>query len=453
MPQLCLLRSSRRPTRPNSIHTTVVGLALLVAASACKRDQPASDEAVADSVGDAGGGGASKEAKDNNNVEYTKSSLDVLAPERLDELGLDAADGEKVILFAGDVMPWDDRGGQMRTFSEGSVEYPYRGTAPMVQKADFAVGDLESPIAVRRGKRKKFIRFPYKMPPVVLDGVRGAGFDLVSLANNHIADYGTGAMLETIEHLEASKTNYIGLGANRDAAERIHVAQIGDAKVAFIACVSPETYLSNLKVANEPGAFGKRLKRMQDHVEARDDRAGSVLASVETVVRLVKQANELADLVVVYPHWGIRYHHSPSERQVEIAHAAIDAGADLIVGHHIHTWQPIEVYGGAIIAYGLGNFAFDSGNKKAADSIVVRAVLNGKRFDRVEIHPLATNNRDDAVRYQPKFMTGKSAAKVLTDLANASRERQAELEIVGDKAIVRIPPDVADAAGGGASSP
>ncbi|TPV94318.1 MAG: CapA family protein [Myxococcales bacterium FL481] len=414
----------------------------------CRRDSGATQagsprEDASGGANDQRAGGAKKSRG------RKRAELELVKPEGVAALGGPLAADERVILFAGDIMPWNDRGGEMRTFSEADVHYPYRGTAPLVQQADYAVGDLEAPIAVNRGKRKKFIRFPYKMPPSVLAGVSQAGFDLVSLANNHVADYGTDAMLATIEHLTAAELPFIGLGADLASAERIHLADVGGHKVAFIACVSPETYLSNLKVASEPGAFPKRLKRMQDHVEARSDRPGSVLASVESVVRLVERANELADLVVVYPHWGIRYHRPPSSRQVAIAHAAIDAGADLIVGHHIHTWQPIETYGGAIIVYGLGNFAFDSRNSRAAESLVVRAIIARGRVDRVEIHPLATHNRHEAIRYQPKFLTGASARELLSELATASRSHDTQLEIVGNKAIARAPiaraPEIAPA--------
>ncbi len=364
------------------------------------------------------------------------SEIDVFSAAEADEIDVGVADGEKTVLFVGDVMTWGDP--MKRHIAGGDTDYPFAATAAVIRKADFAVGNLEGPVATRAALRTS-IRFPYKMEPVVLQGIQAAGFDLVSTANNHVYDCSEAGVLETLQYLEKANLPQIGTGENLDAALRPHVADIAGTKIAFLGYISPESWIPDGKEAKRKGAFEDRVGRMPKRMMARSDRAGTVVVDSNIISEAVRSADKLADLVVVYLHWGVRYEQSVFHFQSEIAHAAVDAGADLVVGHHVHTWQPIELYRDRIIVYGLGNFAFDSRNPRAAEGLVARAIVSGARFDRVEIHPLATRNVDEKIDFQSKFFKGDSATDLLERLAKMSEPLGARLEIEGERGIVRAP--------------
>ncbi len=153
---------------------------------------------------------------------------------------------------------------------------------------------------------------------------------------------------------------------------------------------------------------------------------------------MVTEARAVADFVVVSPHWGIRYHRPVFEDQQRLAHAAIDAGADLVVGHHVHIWQPTEVYKGVPIVYGLGNFAFGSRNSRAIGGLLVRAVLVDGKLRRLELYPTFTKTRNSQVSHQTKILKGASARRVLEDLAEWSAPRGAVVRIRDGVGVIEL---------------
>ncbi|MCB1155822.1 CapA family protein, partial [bacterium] len=166
-------------------------------------------------------------------------------------------------------------------------------------------------------------------------------------------------------------------------------------KYAFVASVSAETWITRMEqVEEEKGAVSKRRRWMRRRLQAKEDTPGSVVSSTKLVRRMVRRAKRMADVVVYFPHWGIRYHRPVFDEQIKMAHAAIDAGADLVVGHHIHIWQPSEIYKGKPIVYGLGNFAFGSNNRRADEGLVVRAIFSEEGLRRVELYPTYSKNVD-----------------------------------------------------------
>ncbi|MEE9385122.1 MAG: CapA family protein [Nannocystaceae bacterium] len=349
------------------------------------------------------------------------------------QIDLSVGEGESTILFVGDVMTWSDQ--MKRRISEGQPDYPFVATSSMVRSADFSVANLEGPVAVEAAIGRRW-RFPYKMDPRVVGGIKRAGFDLVSTANNHLIDCGKPGIVETLEHLRRAGLPQFGAGRDLAEAARPYVAVVAGVKVAFLAYTSPETWIPDGAAARVEGSFRRRQKRMRKRMMATPSRPGTVVVDAEIVDRAVRSADKIADLVVVYPHWGIRYEQPVYEFQTEVAHAAIDAGADLVVGHHIHTWQPIERYKDRMIIYGLGNFAFDSRNRRAREGLVARVILADARFDRVELHPLFTRNVDTKVDFQAKLFKGESAKRVLERLAEASRPLGAVVHIRGDRGLV-----------------
>lgn len=328
-----------------------------------------------------------------------------------------AKPGLQTIVFVGDIMPWDRAAARIQ---QDGPEYPFSATKPLVDLADLVVGDLEGPVAETLETVPGDYR--YRIPPFTLGGLKGAGIDLVSLANNHLMDCGQAGLAETLAHLQEAGLRSFGAGRDAEEASRPAVVTVGGTRVAFVAAVCPETQLADWEDAQDAGEYERWMLAMRRDMEAGPSAGGTVLATPDTVREMVRRASAAADLVVAYLHFGIRYHRSPTLRQRALAHAAVEGGAGLVVGHHAHFWQPVECYRGAPIFYGIGNYAFGSANRRADEGLLLRAVLERGRLSYVEIFPLCTRNRDPDVNYQSKVLAGIGAAQVIKQLGEASRD-------------------------------
>ena len=340
--------------------------------------------------------------------------------------------GTKTIVFAGDVMMGDR---MEEPLAKNGMNYPFEATAPILRNADLAVANLECPIAVEAEKREATGYF-YKVPPQTLAGMAWAGFRIVSLANNHIRDCGDQGIFETLKYLDEAGIRHFGAGINLRQAKRFEVMDLGGLTVAFVGIMSPEVYLHDGKELN-PEIFDRRKRKIVKDLAATETRPGTVIVNKADEVRdLVRQAKGQADLVVVYAHWGIRYGRPVFDLQEEFAHAAIEAGADLVVGSHAHFWQGVEVYKNKAIVYGLGNFAFGSQNWAADEALLVRAIIKDKKIRTVELYPVYSMNRK--VNYQSKVMKGESAKDALNRLSHESAQLGTKIKIEKYKAVVNL---------------
>jgi len=167
------------------------------------------------------------------------------------------------------------------------------------------------------------------------------GVDIVSVANNHIYDYGTDAFLDTLETLRLAGIPYVGAGINRYEAMQAQYFHAGGMKVAFLAANDIERAWVPQAGEGTPGT----LRCFDD----------------EDLLEAIAIARANADWVIVYLHWGVEYATMRQQRQVDLAHLLIDSGVDILIGAHPHVLQGIEFYGNAPIVYSLGNFWFNIG--------------------------------------------------------------------------------------------
>jgi len=215
------------------------------------------------------------------------------------------------------------------------------------------------------GSRMPQARHAVRGKPQIAQALRNANFGVVSLAGNHCMDWGSEALLETVELLTAQGLTPLGAGANIALARRPVVRRLGGTRVAFLAYCSilPTGYWAEERRA---GCVPMRAWTHYEQIE--QDQPGTPCRihtfahqeDLTTLRRDVGQARAEADIVIVSIHWGI--HFVPAviaDYQREVGHAAIDAGADLILGHHAHILKGIEVYRDRAIFYSLGNFAID----------------------------------------------------------------------------------------------
>lgn len=245
-----------------------------------------------------------------------------------------AGTGDKVSLaFTGDVI----FAGNVETILKtNGYDYPYREIAELLQKPDFTIANLETPITARGDQQKK--EYTYRSSPDALPAFKAAGFDIVNLANNHILDYGQDGLLDTLKALDAKEILHTGAGKNLEEAYRPVIVEKNGIKVAFLGFSHKVPDNSWKAGKNHPGT--------------------TQLYDPKQAIQTIKETRDKADLVVVMAHWGEERAEKPLEEQRKMARSFIDAGADLIVGNHPHVLQGLEHYQGKWIAYSLGNFLF-----------------------------------------------------------------------------------------------
>ncbi len=243
-------------------------------------------------------------------------------------------------------------------------DYPFRQVAPMLRGADITFGNLECALSGSGQPLPK--RFSFKADLAAASGLAAAGFDVLSLANNHSLDCGRAALAETVAVLSKHVVKAVGVGRSaKEAAASVIVERKG-LHIAFLArtAVAPEGIIY------------------------REDSPGPAPLEIEKIEQEVRTARGQADFVVVSLHWGVEYARQPQEAQRRLARRLIDAGACLVVGHHPHTRQPMERYRGGLIAYSLGNFVFDSPHPRGREGVMLRCLLTAGGVKSAEVIPV-----------------------------------------------------------------
>ncbi|MDG0793106.1 CapA family protein [Cohnella ginsengisoli] len=304
-----------------------------------------------------------------------------------------APSGASVSLaFVGDILPASTVG---KLIEQYGVDYPFKLAKPLLESADIAAGNLEAPITTR-GTPAENKQYVFKGKPEYLAGLKNAGLDVVSLANNHTLDQGWEGLSDTMDALDDIKLKHMGSGADdKEAFEPVYIEHNG-ITVAYIG-------VSNVV---PDGSW----KAGPDHP--------GVAETYDTTraVATVKKARELADIVVVMVHWGNERADTPKDAQFNVGHTLIDAGADLIVGSHPHVLQGFEAYKGKWIAYSLGNFVFTTKQaySKTQDTGVLTATCTADGKCRLKFDPMY------AKASQPGPMAPEQAEALLARLSKVS---------------------------------
>jgi len=314
---------------------------------------------------------------------------------------------ELIITAVGDVML---AGSGTPTYNRQGYDYPFVKLAAELAKGDLLVGNLEAPIA-RRGEEFTAKQFRFKTDPRAAAALRRAGFAVMTLANNHMLDYGAEGLSETLGYLDRQRIGHSGAGANLAAARKEAVRTVKGKTVAFLAysfTFPEEFYADSERPGTAPGQPGYY----------RED---------------IGRAKANYDYVVVSFHWGAEKATEPKPYQLAAAHLAIDAGADLVIGHHPHVLQGIELYKGRTILYSLGNFVFGSISPASDRSVIARVSFAGDH-QQIELVPLNVLNSE--VWFQPLVLTGASGEAVIGSLNELCRPMGTAIVSVGGRYLV-----------------
>ena len=243
---------------------------------------------------------------------------------------------------------------------------PFLYTADTLRSADVTVGNLECPISARGTAEDK--TYAFRAPLAAADSLAYAGFNLVNLANNHILDYGSLALADTLESLIAQDVQVVGAGINALEAHAPVMIEVNGLRLAFLGFmdIPPATYNYRSWEAgpNQPGVAWAHDERIQQGVTA---------------------AKAQADIVIVFVHNGYELIQQVSSQQQKIAHLAIDSGASLVIGSHPHVLQRVERYKDGLIAYSMGNFVFDNFRFLSNYSAILVVELSPKGVEDYEL--------------------------------------------------------------------
>lgn len=244
------------------------------------------------------------------------------------------------IIVAGDFCPYDR---VQKLIDENHFEDVLGNVSHLIESADYSLVNFECPVV-----DENVLAAPIqKCGPNLsctekgLEAAKFVGFKAVTLANNHVLDYGSKGLNSTIENCRKIGLDFLGVGINKQDAKKILYKNIEGKQIAFINCCEHEF---SIATDSEPGA--NPLNPIQQFYD-------------------IQEARKNADWIFVIVHGGHEYYQLPSPRMKEIYRYFIDCGADAVINHHQHCYSGYEIYKDRPIFYGLGNFCFDNKNHHA----------------------------------------------------------------------------------------
>ncbi len=280
----------------------------------------------------------------------------------------------------GATYPWN--GGTARITSRYCCGYPgFRivkgkrvanngAVRSLLRDADVAMVNLEGPAP--DDFRYHTSGFTFSMDPALLTGLRYAGVDVVSLANNHIRNWGASGIRDTIRNLDELGIRHAGAGRTSAYARRPAWLSAAGLRIAVLAYNGVGAYRG---IGGSPNATSTRAGA-----------ARLTLSAVRTDIRAARAAG--ADIVIVFPHWGVEYTDRLNAQQADLAPAILRAGADAVLGGHSHWAGPIRLFGNRLVVYSMGNLVFSlNHDERTQEGLLVELTFAGKRLAQVTLHP------------------------------------------------------------------
>jgi len=292
--------------------------------------------------------------------------------------------------FVGDIMLTRGVESSVIKNFEGDYNKLFENVSEL-KNADILFGNLEGDVSDTGNNVGS--EYSFRMNSLVLPALKNAGFDIVSFANNHVGDWNMNAFKDTLARLENIGILKTGAGENKNEAENPTIIEKNGVKFGFLGFsdVGP------------------------NWIEAKENTPGILLASDPNIENIIKNAKTKCDVLIISFHFGEEYELTHNTRQENLAHMAIDKGADMIIGHHPHVMEDIEEYKGKPIVYSLGNFIFDQYfSKDTMRGMLFSATYAGKSLIKVEQKIITLNKK-----YQPEGIFTKEELREREELANS----------------------------------
>jgi poly-gamma-glutamate capsule biosynthesis protein CapA/YwtB (metallophosphatase superfamily) len=259
-----------------------------------------------------------------------------------------------------------------------------------LSSADLTMVNLETAVTDRGSEEPK--QYHFRAPISAFEAVRAAGVDVVTMANNHVLDYGQVGIADTLQNATAARFPYVGIGRDAAAAFAPYFTTVKGVKIGIVAF--------------------SQVHELEYSWAARDNRPGVAMAGdLARAVAAVRAARAAADLVIVFNHWGQEGNACPTAEQKTFAARLAGAGADVIIGSHAHTLQGDGWLGKTYVAYGMANFLW-YGDSFSTETGVLRLTMSGRRVVKNEFLPAVVSSTG-----QPTPLTGPAAAALTTRYA------------------------------------
>ncbi|HPO68206.1 MAG TPA: CapA family protein [Candidatus Pacearchaeota archaeon] len=295
---------------------------------------------------------------------------------------------EEVSLIAvGDISY--SRGVERIVKKQNDINYPFLKIGDYLKNADLVFGNLETPIT--EGREINDFEMIFRSNPLTKKALKLNNFSILSLANNHTPNFGEKGLKDTFFYLEKEGIKYVGAGENEKTAyQPVYIEKKG-IKFAFFAYNDSDVVPLSYK--------------------ATENFAGTAFMETEKMIEAVKEAKQKSDFVIVSMHSGNEYVNKPNSSQVNFAHSAIDAGADLVIGHHPHVVQILEKYKDKYIFYSLGNFIFDQQASETRKGLMIKVYFTKDEITKISLLPIIMKNLA-----QPEIADINEAKKILQRL-------------------------------------
>lgn len=317
----------------------------------------------------------------------------------------------------GDIMLGRGVGARLR--KAGGYEKAFEKVSSYLKLGDVVFANLESPLTASNHGLDKERKIVLKAEPESVAALTGAGINLVSLSNNHILDYYEKGLFDTMEILEQNGIKHAGAGKNIEEARTPAIIEKNGLKTALLAY----TAFAELTYAGKP----------YQNFAAGPEKSGLVRDRYETIREDILKIRDQVDLVAVSMHWGVEDSFKVTNEQKELARKLIDDGADMILGHHPHQFQGIEVYKGKPIIYSMGNILFDQNDPENMEGFIIDMKYRGSELIEFTAIPVRIIDKTFV-----EIQTGTNAAALLERQARLCGELGTEPFVQDDMLIFKI---------------
>lgn len=285
----------------------------------------------------------------------------------------------------------------------GDYDYPFQFVAEKLRSADITVGSLDGSISNASPPQECPNSMNLIGPENMVQGLQFAGFDVITIATNHVKDCGKEGFLcdnhsffDTVDTLTQAGIQPVGGGQNLSEARAPVVIEKQGIHFAFLG-----------------------IDQINEKVWASETEPGVAPVSAKYIEQIkvdIAAAKSIADVVIVLPQWGTEYSALPDDIQRQWAQEFINAGATLIIGNHPHIIQPMESFSNGTVFYALGNFVFDQGQSFRREGLVVQAIFNGAQLESIQLLPVNINY----YTYQPQWTEEPETQKILSRVTDLS---------------------------------
>jgi len=306
-----------------------------------------------------------------------------------------SAGRKRTLIVTGDIIL--GRMVNFRMVQKNDFTLPFQKTADLLKTGDLTFANFESPLVSSCKPTGEGMIFCGDTRGV--EGLKFSGIDVVSLANNHIANYGSEGIKETEEVLRNNGIEFTGV---KSGFTNLVIKEVGP----------PSSTLGGLRRAEGGLKFG-----FLGYNTIGGKEKGVSFADPETITEEIRLARQKVDILIVMFHWGEEYTLIPSEKQKELAHLAIDLGTDLVLGNHPHWVQGVEIYKNKLIAYSHGNFIFDQAwSRETMEGVVGKYTFYDKDLIDLQFYPVLIEDYN-----QPRFLEGEEERVVLKRMKDSSK--------------------------------